>query len=77
MNAMPIPAIDPEPVFALIREKGGESSFTDAIRALMRVGIAEAAARDALWRLLSDGSIEFTIDRQLTIARPRMASRAG
>lgn len=67
MNAMPvIPWIDPEPVLNLIKAKGGECSFDEAMNALVELGMTEAAARDGLWRLLSDGTIEFTTDRHLT-----------
>ena len=69
MNAMPIvPSIDPEPLLNLIRQKGGECSFEEAMKVVeVELGMTESAARDALWRLLSDGTIEFTTDRHLTV----------
>jgi hypothetical protein len=67
MNAMPVvPWIDPEPVLKLIKDKGGECSFDEAMNALVKLGMAQSVARDGLWRLLSDGTIEFTTDRHLT-----------
>jgi DNA-binding transcriptional regulator PaaX len=70
MNAMPVvPWVDPKPVLELIKEKGGECSFDEAMNALVELGMTQAAARDGLWRLLSDGQIEFTTDRHLTIPK--------
>ncbi len=71
MNAMPVvPVIDPQPILDLIRQKGGECLFNDAVQALVDLGQSESSARDALWRLLSDGTIEFTVDRHLTVPKP-------
>jgi hypothetical protein len=68
MNAMPVvPVIDPQPVLTLINEKGGECSFDEAMDALVLRGMTKEVARDVLWRLLSDGTIEFTTDRNLTV----------
>jgi hypothetical protein len=64
-----IPVLDPQPVLNLIKERGGACSFDDAVRALVQRGFTESAARDALWQFLSDGRIEFTADRQLTVPR--------
>jgi hypothetical protein len=70
MNAMPIThMIDPKPVLDLIEQKGGECSFDEAMDALVRLGIPKTAARDGLWQLLSDGSIEFTADRKLAVPK--------
>jgi len=70
MNAMPVvPVVDPRPVLNLIEQRGGESSFEDAMKVLVQLGMLPSAARDALWRFLSDGTIEFTTDRHLTLPR--------
>src|ERR1017187_5717175 len=59
MNAMPVPhVIDPKPVLDLIEQKGGECSFDEALDALVHLGMKRAAARDGLWQLLSDGSLQ-------------------
>jgi len=71
MNAMPVvPSIDPQPILDLIEQRGGECSFDEALTLLGQRGMRESTARDALWRLLSDGIIEFTVDRHLTTPRP-------
>lgn len=62
-----IPVIDPQPVLDLIQQKGGECSFDEAVAALVQRRFSESAARDALWQFLSDGRIEFTADRKLTV----------
>ena len=77
MNAMPLPAIDPQPVLNLIQQRGGECSFSEAMDTLINLGMTESAARDALWRLLSDGTIEFTTDRNLAVPRSDMRQAAG
>jgi len=72
MNAMPVvPVIDPRPVLTLIKQKGGECSFDEAILVLEQSQhLTQPAARDALWRFLSDGTIVFTTDRHLTAPKP-------
>ena len=62
-----IPLLDPQPVLDLIQESGGACSFDEAVAALRQRGFSESAARDALWQFLSDGRIDFTADRQLTV----------
>jgi DNA-binding transcriptional regulator PaaX len=62
-----VPVLDPQPVLDLIRERGGVCTFDEALRMLAQRGFSEASARDALWQFLSDGRLEFTQDRQLTV----------
>jgi hypothetical protein len=64
-----IPLLDPQPVLDLIEQKGGACSFDEAVRVLVQRRFSESAARDALWQFLSDGRIEFTADRQLTVPK--------
>lgn len=64
-----IPLLDPQPVLDLIQERGGACSFDEAVGVLRHRGFSESAARDALWQFLSDGRIEFTADRQLTVPK--------
>jgi len=67
MSAVPkVPIIDPEPILSLIRQRG-ECSFDDAINVLRERGMDSTRARDAIWQLLSDGVIQFTTDRHLTM----------
>jgi hypothetical protein len=68
-------AIDPRPVFELIERQGGECSFEDAVNAFVALGLSESKARDVLWQLLSDGTLEFTTDRHLTM--PTTLARAA
>lgn len=69
MSAMrAIPVVDPQPVLELIAQRG-ECSFEEALNALAQRGFTPSAARDALWQLLSDGRIEFTTDRNLTVPK--------
>ena len=77
MNAMPLPAIDPQPILNLIQQNGGECTFSEAIATFKNLGMSESAATDALWRVLSDGTIEFTTDRNLTVPAPRLRVAAG
>ena len=71
MNALPIvPMIDPTPIVSLIQAHGGQCSFDEAVLAFRNLGMSESSARDALWRLVSDGSVTFTVDRQLALPRP-------
>jgi hypothetical protein len=77
MNALrAIPLIDAQPVLDLIEQKG-ECSFDEAVRALVEHRFSEAAARDALWRFLSDGRIQFTTDRKLTVPKPDESDQAA
>ena len=77
MNAAAASAmIDPKPVLDMIREHH-ECTFEDAIQALMHNGATESAARDALWQLLSDGTIVFTTERNLAAPAPEFAGQAA
>jgi hypothetical protein len=70
MNAMrAIPLIDAQPVLDLIKQKG-ECSFDEAVRVLVERRFSESGARDALWQFLSDGRVQFTPDRKLTVPKP-------
>lgn len=70
-----IPLLDPQPILDLIEEKGGSCTFDEALDALVQRRFPLSAARDALWRFLSDGRIEFTPDRQLTVPHPDVPER--
>jgi len=77
MNALrAIPLIDPQPVLDLIQQKG-ECSFDDAVRALVERRFSESGARDALWQFLSDGRIQFTTDRKLTVPKADVSDQAA
>jgi hypothetical protein len=77
MNALrAIPLIDPQPVLDLIQQKG-ECSFDDAVRALVERNFSESGARDALWQFLSDGRIQFTTDRKLTVPKADASDQAA
>lgn len=72
-----IPVIDPQPILQLINTRGGECSFDEAIEVLQKQGLNQSDARDGLWRLLSQGIIEFTSDRKLKLPRPVLERAAG
>ena len=77
MSMMATAAVDPRPVLDLIR-KQGESSFEDALKLLeQQVGLTSTGARDALWRMLSQGLIEFTTDRHLRLPSQTALDRAA
>jgi hypothetical protein len=63
------PNIDPEPILRHMAAKGGNCSFEEAMQLYLRLGMTPTQARDALWRLLSDGAIEFTVDRRLRVPK--------
>lgn len=71
-----IPLLDPQPVLDLIQERGGECSFDEAVKMLRQRGSSESGARDALWQFLSDGRIEFTADRNLTVPKSDVPEQA-
>jgi hypothetical protein len=78
MNALrAIPLIDPQPVLDLIEQKGGECSFDEAVRALVEHRFSESGARDALWQFLSDGRIQFTAERNLTVPKADVSDQAA
>lgn len=77
MGSMMTPrTVDPQPLLGFIADKGGESSFDDALQMFVKIGMTPSQARDTLWRLLSDGTIEFTTDRRLRAPRNRVSNRA-
>jgi len=69
--------IEIAPLFELIERNGGECSFSDGLKALNQLGMSESQARDMLWRLLSDGSIEFTVERHLKVPTTSEFERAA
>lgn len=62
-----VPVLDPQPVLDLIQERGGVCTFDEALSLLVQRGFSEATARDAIWQFLSDGRLEFTPDRKLSV----------
>lgn len=72
-----VPVVDPRPVLDLIKKKGGECSFDDGVTSLEARGLSKSDARDAIWRLLSQGIIEFTTDRHLRLPHPALEKAAG
>lgn len=76
MSVMASAAVDPLPVLNLIRSQG-ESSFDDALSLLVGTGLTPTGARDALWRMLSQGLIEFTTDRHLRLPSEELDKAAG
>jgi DNA-binding transcriptional regulator PaaX len=70
-------SIDPKPLLHLLEEHGGECTFDDGIHVLTREGLSENDARDALWRLLSQGIVEFTTDRLLRLPHHSVRERAA
>ena len=77
MSVMATAAIDPRPILEFIRRKG-ESSFEDALKLLeQQVGLSPSRARDALWRMLAQGIIEFTTDRHLRLPSAPALDRAA
>lgn len=71
-----VPTIDPTPLVQFLEENGGESSFEDAVGVLQTRGLTPNDARDVVWRLLSQGVIEFTTDRAVRL-RPVGSKVAG
>lgn len=62
-----VPTIDPTPLIRLIEERGGQCSFEDAVEVFQTRGLTPNDARDAVWRLLSQGVVEFTTDRAVRL----------
>ena len=75
-SMMTRPAVDPRPLLRFIAEKGGESPFDEALQVFVQIGMTESQARDTLWKLLSNGTIEFTTDRRLRAPIDRPLNRA-
>ncbi len=71
------PAIDPKPLIELLQRQGGECSFDDGVRALEVGGLSKDDARDVVWRLLSQGVVEFTTDRELRLPQHSVKERAA
>jgi len=70
--------VDPRPLVGRILAAGGTCSFDDALVLLRDDGLTESEARDALWRLLSQGVLEFTPERQITVPKnPALEKVAG
>jgi hypothetical protein len=59
--------INADALLAMMQQKGGECTFDEGLTALVQQGMTKSGARDALWQLLSDGTIEFTTDRHLKL----------
>jgi hypothetical protein len=71
MNTMAAqPAIDPDFVVQIIRERGGEYPFNDLLNALSERGLNESQGRELIWQVLALGFIEFNADRSILQLRP-------
>lgn len=65
MSVMAQPARDPAwLVTQALNAHGGERRFAELIAELTKYGVNDDAARDLIWRLLSEGRIIFTTDRE-------------
>lgn len=60
--------VDTKPLLRMMEQKG-KCNFADSLQAFTRQGLSASEARDTIWRLLSEGLIEFTTDRQLRLPR--------
>lgn len=70
-------AFDRMPVLDYLAQHGGEASFEELLRTLERLGMSESDGRDALWRLLSQGFVEFTAERRVRIPNRELERAAG
>lgn len=79
MNAMAVPSLDRTLLLELLSKNGGECSFDEALKAIIQgLRMTESDARDAVWRLLSQGYVEFTPDRRLRLpAQVKLERAAG
>ena len=64
MGVVAARAFDPTLITSLLQKHGGTYPFSDLVDALIRGGLTEAEARDFVWRLLSEGFVQFTSDRK-------------
>lgn len=56
-------AFDPALIVSVLEEHGGKYPFFKLTAVLGQLGLSEAEARDFVWRLLSEGVIRFSSDR--------------
>ena len=70
-------AVDPSPILRLLADRDGECSFEDALGTLKQQGLSDNDSRDALWQLLSQGTIEFTSERRLRLPQHSASEKAA
>lgn len=66
---------DTRPLLALMQRNDGKCTFADAVQVLIRQGLSASDARDMIWQLLSDGTVDFTTSRELRL--PCTTKKAG